>query len=107
MLILIGAGIAFDSISRLFNPVTLQTPAWWAMAVAAVSVVFKEGLYHYTVRAASRYRSKLLEANAWHARSDAASSLLVIVGVVGTLLGLVYLDAIATVVVSWMIPLFR
>ncbi len=103
VLILIGAGIAFDSFSRLFNPVTLQTPAWWAMAVAAVSVAFKEGLYHYTVRAARRNRSKLLEANAWHARSDAASSLVVIVGVGGTLLGLVYLDAIAAVVVSWMI----
>ena len=103
VLILIAAGIAFDSFSRLFNPVSLQTPAWWAMAVAAVSVVFKEGLYHYTVGAARRYRSKLLEANAWHARSDAASSLVVIVGVGGTLLGLVYLDAIAAVVVSWMI----
>ena len=103
MLILIGAGIAFDSLRRLFHPEALQTPAWWAMAIAAVSVVSKEAVYHYTVRAARRFRSKLLEANAWHARSDAASSVVVIVGVGGSLLGLGYLDAMAAVAVSWMI----
>ena len=103
VLILIGAGIAFDSLWRLFHPEELQIPAWWAMAIAAVSVGFKEGVYHYTIRAARRFRSKLLEANAWHARSDAASSIVVIVGVGGALLGLGYLDAIAAVVVSWMI----
>ena len=60
-------------------------------------------MYRYTVRAARRFRSNLLEANAWHARSDAASSVVVIVGVGGALLGLGYLDALAAVVVSWMI----
>ena len=103
VLIVVGAGIALDSLRRLFHPEELQIPAWWAMVVAAVSVAFKEGVYHYTVRAARRFRSKLLEANAWHARSDAASSIVVIIGVGGALLGLGYLDAIAAVVVSWMI----
>ena len=103
VLILIGAGIAFDALWRLFHPEDLQIPAWWAMAIAAVSVAFKEGVYHYTIRAARRFRSKLLEANAWHARSDAASSIVVIVGVGGSLAGLTYLDAMAAVAVSWMI----
>ena len=103
VLILIGAGIAFDSFWRLFHPEELQVPAWWAMAIAAVSVGLKEGVYHYSMRAARRFRSRLLEANAWHARSDAASSIVVIVGVGGALLGLGYLDAIAAVIVSWMI----
>ena len=103
VLILVGAGIAFDALWRLFHPEELQIPAWWAMAIAAVSVAFKEGVYHYTIRAARRSRSRLLEANAWHARSDAASSIVVIVGVGGSLAGLVYLDAIAAVAVSWMI----
>ena len=103
VLIVVGAGIAFDSLWRLFHPEELQIPAWWAMVVAAVSVAFKEGVYHYTIRAARRFRSKLLEANAWHARSDAASSIVVVIGVGGALLGLAYLDAIAAVVVSWMI----
>ena len=103
VLILIGAGIAFDAFRRLFHPEDLPIPAWWAMAIAAVSVGFKEGVYQYTIRAAKRFRSKLLEANAWHARSDAASSIVVIIGVGGTLLGLGYLDAIAAVIVAWMI----
>ena len=103
VLIVIGAGIAFDAVRRLFHPEELPVPAWWAMAVAAVSVGFKEGVYHYSMRAAKRFRSKLLEANAWHARSDAASSIVVIIGVGGTLLGLGYLDAIAAVIVAWMI----
>ena len=103
VLIAIGAGIAIDSFRRLFHPEELHVPAWWAMAIAAASVVSKEAVYHYTVRAARRHRSRLLEANAWHARSDAASSVVVIVGVGGALLGLAYLDAIAAVVVSWMI----
>ena len=103
ILILIGAGIALDSVWRLFHPEELSVPAWWAMAIAAVSVAVKEGVYHYTVRAARRVRSKLLEANAWHARSDAASSVVVIIGVGGSLLGLGYLDAVAAIVVSWMI----
>ncbi|MCY4349859.1 MAG: cation diffusion facilitator family transporter [Thiotrichales bacterium] len=103
VLLVIGAGIAFDAFRRLFHPEQLAIPAWWAMAVAAVSVGCKEGVYHYSMRAAKRYRSKLLEANAWHARSDAASSIVVIIGVGGTLLGLGYLDAIAAVIVAWMI----
>ena len=103
VLIVIGAGIALDSLWRLFHPEQLHLPAWWAMAVAAVSVAAKEGVYQYTVRAARRSRSGLLEANAWHARSDAASSVVVIVGVGGALLGLGYLDALAAVAVSWMI----
>jgi len=103
VLIVIGAGIALDSVWRLFHPEELHLPAWWAMAVAAVSVAAKEGVYRYTMQAARRSRSNLLEANAWHARSDAASSIVVIVGVGGALLGLGYLDALAAVVVSWMI----
>ena len=103
VLIGIGAGIAIDSLWRLFHPEDLHLPAWWAMAVAAVSVAAKEGVYRYTLRAARRSRSRLLEANAWHARSDAASSIVVIAGVGGALLGLGYLDALAAVVVSWMI----
>ncbi len=103
VLVLVGLGIAADSVRRLFHPEELALPAWWAMAVAAFSVVSKEGVYRYTLRAARRFDSRLLEANAWHSRSDAASSIVVIVGVGGSLLGLVYLDAVAAVVVAWLI----
>ena len=52
---------------------------------------------------AKRVRSQMLVANAWHARSDAASSLVVIVGVAGNLLGFTFLDLVAAAVVGVMI----
>jgi divalent metal cation (Fe/Co/Zn/Cd) transporter len=68
-----------------------------------VSILAKEGLYHYTVRAAKRLRSKMLRANAWHHRSDAISSVVVVIGVAGTMAGLNYLDAISAVLVGVMV----
>ena len=48
-------------------------------------------------------RSKLLLANAWHHRSDAISSVVVLIGVAGSLLGYIWADAIAAVIVALMI----
>jgi cation diffusion facilitator family transporter len=53
--------------------------------------------------AVAKQRSQMLVANAWHARSDAASSLVVIVGVVGNLLGYTFFDLLAAAVVGVMI----
>ena len=63
----------------------------------------KEWIYHYTMRVAKRVRSPMLEANAWHSRTDAISSIVVVIGVGGTMLGLDYLDAIAAVGVALMV----
>ncbi|HKK14154.1 MAG TPA: cation diffusion facilitator family transporter [Gammaproteobacteria bacterium] len=102
-LILVGIGLGYDAGDRLFHPQALLRPTVYTLVVAALSVVFKEALYHYTVRAARRVRSELLRANAWHHRSDAISSVIVVVGVAGTLAGLPYLDALAAVGVALMI----
>ncbi len=102
-LIAVGLGIGIDAVSRLFHPDRLWIPSIWAVAFAAVSVIAKEAVYHYTMFAAKRLNSKMLRANAWHSRSDAISSIIVIVGVLGTIAGLPYLDALAAVVVAWMI----
>ncbi len=103
LLILVAAGIVWDAVDRLFAPERLLRPTALALVVAFVSIVAKELLYHYTIRAARRTRSEMLKANAWHHRSDAVSSVAVFVGVAGTLAGLPYLDAIAAVVVGLMI----
>ncbi|MBT6277490.1 MAG: cation transporter [Chromatiales bacterium] len=102
-LVAVGIAIAFDSVARMLNPVDLLRPQGWALWTAFISVVAKEALYHYTVRHARRVRSAMLEANAWHSRTDAISSLVVIVGLLGTMAGLNYVDAVAAVVVAWMI----
>ena len=102
-LMIVAAGIAYDAVRRLADPEALVAPHPLALAIAAISVLSKEAIYHYTMRFARKFRSNLLRANAWHSRSDAASSLVVIAGVGGALLGLDYLDAVAAVVVAWMV----
>ncbi len=102
-LIAVALGIAWDAVDRLFNPTELLQPGFWALGVALASVLSKEWIYHYTMKVARQLRSKMLEANAWHSRSDAISSVVVFIGVCGTMLGLDYLDAIAAVVVALMV----
>ena len=102
-LVAIGVGIIWDSVSRMMNPDALAVPEAWAIAVAGVSVASKEAVYHYSMRYARRLDSEMLRANAWHSRSDAISSVVVIVGVAGALAGLAYLDVVAAVVVALMI----
>lgn len=102
-LIIIGLGIGIDAIRRLYITEMLMHPGYLALSIAALSVVLKEVIYHYTMRAARKLRSNILRANAWHSRSDAISSLIVFVGVLGSMAGLEYLDAIAAVGVAYMI----
>jgi len=102
-LILIGVGIAWDAINRLFEPDLLLHPSWIVLVVAAISIISKEAIYHYTMTAARKYKSALLRANAWHSRTDAISSIIVFVGVLGSMAGLDYLDAIAAIGVALMI----
>lgn len=96
-------GIAYDAGRRLFDPDRLLQPEVSALLIAAVSILAKEGLYHYTIRAARQLRSNMLRGNAWDHRSDAISSVIVLVGVAGTLAGLPYLDALAAIGVALMI----
>jgi len=102
-LIAVALGLGYDAARRLFYPDLLLHPGWLALSVAAISVISKEAIYQYTMRAAVRLRSNLLRANAWHSRSDAISSIIVMVGVIGSMAGLTYLDAIATIGVVYMI----
>jgi len=71
--------------------------------VAVLVLVSKEGLFRYMLREAQRVRSAMLIANAWHARSDAASSLVVALGILGSLAGVRLLDPIAAAIVGFMV----
>lgn len=103
LLLMVAGGIGWDAGKRLFAPDELLWPQPLALAAVLVSILVKEWLYWWTLGYARRARSELLRANAWHHRSDAVSSVVVLVGLVGTLLGLPYLDAIAAVVIAVMI----
>lgn len=103
VLILTAIGIVIDSAQRLLDPETLLQPTPIVLLIAAISIVANEGLYQYTIRAARKFNSGLLKANAWHHRSDAFSSIVVLFGVAGSLMGLPYLDAFAALIVALMI----
>ena len=102
-LMLIGFGIAYEAVSKLLAASVLEVPEAWAIAIAGVSVISKEAIYHYTLLYSRRLKSEMLRANAWHSRSDAISSVVVIFGVAGALAGFTYLDAVAALVVAAMI----
>lgn len=102
-LVLVAIGICYDALDRMRDPELLGHPGMLALLVALVSVISKEIIYHYTVRAARRLRSNMLQANAWHSRSDAISSIIVVIGVGGTMYGFRYLDAVAAAAVGVMI----
>ncbi|CAH8353245.1 unnamed protein product [Eruca vesicaria subsp. sativa] len=74
-----------------------------ALTVTIASISIKEGLYWITKRAGEKQGSGLMMANAWHHRSDAISSLVALVGVGGSILGVNFLDPLAGLVVSAMI----
>lgn len=97
---IIAAVIAWDAVTRILSPESLLQPGFWPLAVAAISVVSKEGYFQYIVRHPTAATSRMLYANAWHSRSDALSSLAVIVGVGGVLAGFAWADAFAAIVVA-------
>jgi cation diffusion facilitator family transporter len=103
ILIAVGFGIIWDAGERLFAPEELKHPASYTLYAALFSIVANEWLFFYTRFLANQINSDLLRANAWHHRSDSVSSVVVMVGIGGTMLGLPYLDAIAAVLVGVMV----
>lgn len=104
-LIGVAFGITWEAFDRMFHPEELVVPGVMAISVALISVFSKEWIYHYTMHVAIKVRSDMLKANAWHSRSDAISSVIVVVGVGGSMAGLPYLDAIAAIGVGIMIAM--
>jgi len=103
LLVGVGLGIAYDAVLRLTADAVKTTPHMLTLWVAALSIISNEALYHYTKREGLRIRSELLKANAWHHRSDAISSIVVLVGIAGAMAGMPKLDAYAAIVVAIMI----
>lgn len=103
VLIFVAGGIAWASLTRLFDGIPIPPPGLWAIGLAVVSLIAKEWIFHATMRVAKRIKSRLLEANAWHSRSDALSTIVVIIGLVGAQAGAGWLDAVAAVFVAVMV----
>ena len=103
VLILVGLGMAYELISNLFSGVAAEVPTWPALVVAAISIISKEWIFRYSLAVGKRLKSDLLIANAWHSRTDALSSIVVFVALIGAMLGWVWLDAVAAVLVAGLV----
>ena len=103
ILLAVAGGILYDSLQRVFDPSIKVDLGVAAFMITIASIVSKETIYHYTARYAKKLNSKLLMANAWHSRTDAFSSIAVLVGLVGVSLDVLWLDAVAALVVALLI----
>ncbi|SMB22192.1 Cation diffusion facilitator family transporter [Sterolibacterium denitrificans] len=103
LLIGTGAAILWSAATRLQHLDELPQIAPYALWAALATLVAKEALFRYMLAVAERLRSPMLVANAWHARSDAASSLVVAVGLAGSMAGYRFLDPVAAIIVGFLI----
>ncbi|GMN88838.1 cation diffusion facilitator family transporter [Francisella sciaenopsi] len=102
LLISIGFMIVYHSLAILIVG-EYETPDRFTVYAAIFSILGNEFIYQYTMRAANKIDSDMLRANAWHSRSDMWSSVVVLVGLIGAFLGFPWMDAIAALVVCYMI----
>lgn len=100
-LFLIGTGlfIGYNSLDIIIHESYVK-PTIITTYAAILSIVTKEGMYWYTIKAANKLNSLSMKADAWHHRSDAISSIIALVGIIGTRMGYQSLDAISGIVVS-------
>ena len=103
LLVAVGLGMLWSAIRKLESPETVAQVHASALWVAVGALVAKELLFRYMLAVAKRVKSSMLVANAWHARSDAASSLVVGLGILGNLAGYPILDPIAALIVGCMV----
>lgn len=105
-LLAVALGIVYGGIVKVVawaNGESLQAPGTLALWAALLSIVLKEGTFRYSMHEARKLNSQAVEANAWHHRSDALSSVGTAIGIGGAILlgqRWTVLDPIASVVVG-------
>ena len=102
-LLAVGMGMIWRAGEKIVNPVPVGQIQTLALYVVLVALIAKELLFRYMLTVAERVRSSMLVANAWHARSDAASSLVVCIGIMGALMGYPVFDSVGALVVGLMV----
>ena len=100
VLLLVGIAIGVRAGFRLTDHSPFIAPSGMTLWVSGFTIFAKEALYQYTMRVARRFDSDLLKASAWHHRSDAISSIIVFLGIAGTIAGIHSLDALAALGVA-------
>ena len=105
-LLAVAIGIVYHGVMKIVvwaGGQQLEAPGMLALWAALLSIVLKEAVYHYSMAKARQLQSQAVEANAWHHRSDALSSVGTTIGIGGAIvLGQRWtvLDPIASVIVG-------
>lgn len=93
-LMALAGALGWEAVQQLMTA-DPGVPGLPVLFVAGIAVLGKEWIYHYTLRVGRAIRSDLLIANAWHSRTDAFSSIVVMIGASGAMLGYPWFDAVA------------
>ncbi len=88
---------------RHFRAQDIEITSNWALYAATLSIVVKEWMYHYTIKAAKKVNSTAFKADAWHHRTDALSSVGAVIGVAGARMGYLFLEPLATIFIGILI----
>ena len=105
-LLVVAAGILYSGVMKIVawaNGAQLEAPGMLALWAALLSIVLKEATFRYSMVKARQLNSQAVEANAWHHRSDAMSSVGTAIGIGGAIfLGerWTVLDPVASVIVG-------
>lgn len=103
-LFLTGIGIGYIGIQNIIKSTNnIAIPGALALIAAILSIIVKEYMYHYTKRIAKKIKSQSMEADAWHHRSDAMSSVGSFLGILGARLGLPILDPLCSIIICLLI----
>ncbi|MDM8565794.1 cation diffusion facilitator family transporter [Candidatus Halobeggiatoa sp. HSG11] len=103
LLIVMAIGLFSDAYEQLIGKQPPSEPANIVLIIAFAAIIIKEAIYHYTVYIANQVHSPMLVANAWHHRSDALSSSIVFISVLGYMAGYLWVDAVGTIIIASMI----
>ena len=103
ILVVVAFSIGYGAVQRLTGQTEHTFPTALALAAALVSIAVKEWMYRYTKLAARRIKSPSLEADAWHHRADAFSSVGSLIGIGGAMLGWPIMDPLAALVICLLI----
>lgn len=95
--------LAYENIVKLFIGDIYTTPSWPTLVGAGLSIILKEWVFRFTLKVGKEVESPMVIANAWHSRSDALSSIAVLLGIVFAMFGLPWMDTVMAIVVSIMI----
>lgn len=96
-----GIGIGYSGLNKILfgNISEIEIPTLLPLIAAIVSIVTKEAMFRYTMHYAKKLGSAAFEADAWHHRSDALSSIGSFAGILAAKLGLPIMEPIASVLI--------